>query len=56
LRTRRFAGEDLARTKTDSIDALGIARFGAQKRPAVTRVWTAHWMQGLRARKSDLVR
>jgi transposase len=38
LRTRRFAGEDLARTKTDSIDALGIARFGAQKCPAVTRL------------------
>src|SRR5512147_1395102 len=36
LRTRRFAGEDLERTKTDSIDALGIARFGAQKCPAVT--------------------
>jgi transposase len=38
LRTRRFAGEDLERTKTDSIDALGIARFGAQKRPVVTRL------------------
>ena len=38
LRTRRFAGEDLERTKTDSIDALGIARFGAQKRPAATRL------------------
>src|SRR5574341_563797 len=38
LRTRRFAGEDLERTKTDSIDALGIARFGAQKCPAVTRL------------------
>jgi len=34
LRTRRFAEEDLARAKTDSIDALGIARFAAQKRPA----------------------
>jgi transposase len=33
LRTRRFAQEDLVRGKTDSIDALGIARFGAQKRP-----------------------
>ena len=38
LRTRRFADEDLERTKTDAIDALGIARFAAQKRPAVTRV------------------
>jgi transposase len=34
LRTRRFAEEDLARTKTDAIDALGIARFLRQKRPA----------------------
>jgi len=32
---RRIASrEDLARTKTDAIDALGLARFGAQKRPA----------------------
>ena len=36
LRTHRFAGEELARTKTDSIDCLQIARFGAQKRPAPT--------------------
>ena len=36
LRSRRFAQEDLERTKTDAIDALGLARFGAQKRPAVT--------------------
>ena len=36
LRTRRFAGIDLERTKTDAIDALGIARFAAQKRPAAT--------------------
>jgi len=34
LRTRRFAQEDLERTKTDAIDALGIARFLRQKRPA----------------------
>jgi transposase len=33
VRTRRFAQEDMARAKTDSIDALGIARFAAQKRP-----------------------
>jgi len=38
LRTHRFAGEDLERTKTDAIDALGIARFAAQKRPAATRL------------------
>ena len=38
LRTARFAAEDLARTKTDAIDALGIARFAAQKRPAATRL------------------
>lgn len=36
LRTHRFAGEDLTRTKTDAIDALGIARFAAQKRPPPT--------------------
>lgn len=36
LRTRRFAEEDLRRAKTDSIDALGIARFAAQKRPRTT--------------------
>lgn len=38
LRTHRFAAEDLQRTKTDAIDALGISRFAAQKRPAVTRL------------------
>lgn len=38
LRTRRFAGEDLERAKTDAIDALGIARFAQQKRPAATRL------------------
>ena len=38
LRSRRFAQENLERTKTDAIDALGLARFGAQKRPRVTRV------------------
>lgn len=36
LRTRRFAEEDLRRAKTDSVDALGIARFAAQKRPRAT--------------------
>jgi transposase len=38
LRTRRFADEGLERAKTDAIDALGIARFAQQKRPAVTRL------------------
>lgn len=38
LRTHRFAGEELARTKTDRIDCLQIARFGAQKRPSVTQL------------------
>jgi transposase len=38
LRTSRFAGEDLQRTKTDAIDALGIARFAAEKRPVPTRL------------------
>ena len=38
LRTHRFAEEDLQRTKTDAIDALGIARFAAQKRPVPTRL------------------
>lgn len=36
LRTNRFAGEDLRRAKTDALDALGIARFAQQKRPAAT--------------------
>lgn len=38
LRTHRFAEEDLQRTKTDAIDASGIARFAAQKRPTPTRL------------------
>jgi transposase len=38
LRTHRFAGEELERTKTDAIDAVGIARFAAQKRPATTQL------------------
>ncbi len=36
LRTHRFAGVDLQRTKTDAIDALAIAHFAAQKRPPTT--------------------
>lgn len=38
LRTRRHAEEDLVRTKTDAIDALGIARFTREKRPVPTRL------------------
>ncbi|MBU6483841.1 MAG: IS110 family transposase [Betaproteobacteria bacterium] len=38
LRTHRFAGEDLTRTKTDTIDALSIARFAAQKQPLPTHL------------------
>jgi transposase len=38
LRTHRFAQEELQRTKTDAIDALGIARFLRQKRPAPVAV------------------
>ena len=34
LRTRRFAEEELQRTKTDAIDALGIARFAAAEAAA----------------------
>jgi transposase len=37
LRTHRFAEENLARAKTDAIDAVSLARFGAQKKPAATR-------------------
>lgn len=36
LRTRRYAEEELARTKTDAIDSRGLARFGAEKKPAPT--------------------
>jgi transposase len=49
LRTRRFAEEELQRTKTDAIDALGIARFAAQKRrrrrncPTSRRLSCANW-------------
>jgi transposase len=38
VRTHRFAGEDLARAKTDAIDAVTIARFVVQKRPAPMRL------------------
>lgn len=38
LRTRRFAEEDLQRAKTDSVDAVSIARLVQQKRPAPTLI------------------
>src|SRR5712664_2668678 len=38
LRTRRFAEEELQRTKTDAIYALGIARFAAQKGPPAAQL------------------
>jgi transposase len=38
LRTSRFAAEDMRRAKTDALDALGIARFAQQKRPAATQL------------------
>lgn len=38
LQTHHFASTELARTKTDALDALGLARFAAEKRPAPTRV------------------
>jgi transposase len=38
LRSSRFAEEELQRTKTDAIDALGIARFASQKRPEITQL------------------
>ena len=41
LRSRRFQDQDLARTRTDAIDALGLARFAREKRPAPTRLGTA---------------
>jgi Transposase len=36
VRTHRFALEDLERAKTDAINALGIGRFVAQKKPIPT--------------------
>lgn len=38
LRVRRFADVDLPRAKTDAIDAVAIARFGQEKRPAPTKL------------------
>lgn len=47
MRTHRFAGEELARAKTDRIDAVLIARFAAQKLPPATPV-TAPVLEELR--------
>jgi transposase len=41
LRTHRFQAENLERTKTDAIDALAIARFAREKRPAPTHLGEA---------------
>ena len=41
LRSRRFQEQDLPRTRTDSIDALGLARFARERRPAPTRLGEA---------------
>lgn len=38
LRTRRFAEVDMPRAKTDSVDALSLARFAAEKQPPATRL------------------
>lgn len=38
LGIHRFAEEDLRRTQTDALDALGIARFAAQNWPPATRL------------------
>ena len=38
LQARRFQEAGLARTKTDAIDAHGLARLGYEKRPAPTRL------------------
>jgi transposase len=38
IRTRRFAEEELERTKTDAVDALGIAQFAAQKDPPASQL------------------
>jgi len=34
LRTARYAGEELVRTKTDAMDAVLLARFGREQQPA----------------------
>jgi transposase len=54
LRSARYAAEDLARTKTDALDALGLARFGREKQPApvpVTDVATRELTELTRLRR-----
>jgi len=41
LKTRRFQDSALGRTKTDAIDAVGIARFAFEKRPETTQLHDA---------------
>ena len=41
LKTRRFQDSALERTKTDAIDAVGIARFAFEKRPETTQLHDA---------------
>ena len=41
LKTRRFQDSALERTKTDAIDAAGIARFAFEKRPEATQLHDA---------------
>lgn len=41
LKTRRFQDSGLERTKTDAIDAAGIARFAFEKRPEPTQLHDA---------------
>ena len=41
LKTRRFQDSALERTKTDAIDATGIARFAFEKRPEATQLHDA---------------
>jgi len=41
LKTRRFQDSALERTKTDAIDATGVARFAFEKRPEATQLHDA---------------
>ncbi len=41
LKTRRFQDSALERTKTDAIDAAGVARFAFEKRPEATQLHDA---------------
>jgi transposase len=40
LRTARFAEDELRRTRTDAMDALGLRGFAQQKRPRVAHLPT----------------